>query len=131
MCKKHPDWNTTLTTPGPTFPQGYCPPFYHQYRDRCYNLGPDLVSWDEALDRCSSLHPDNMVSIRDEKEQGKSLKYNRNLNQTISWVKDSSPYLQKYFQPFCLVYCLTGISPSGLVQSRVMKENSGGQIIHQ
>ena len=75
MCKKHPDWNTTLTTPEPTVPQGYCPPFYHQYRDRCYNLGPDLVSWDEALDRCSSLHPNSMVSIRDEKEQGKPLKY--------------------------------------------------------
>ena len=100
MCKKQPDSNTTLTTPEPTVSQGHCPPFYHQYRDRCYNLGPEPLSYDEALNLCGSLHPDNMVSIRDQKEQGKHVKYFGNPYQNISWVNVSWSYSAKILSAF-------------------------------
>ena len=71
MCKKHPDSDTVITTPAPTPSLGYCPHAYYQFRDKCYKIGPgNLVTWDDALDLCSSLHPDNMISIMDDKEQG-------------------------------------------------------------
>lgn len=70
MCKKSSDPEAQITTSEWSPTGGHCPALYHRYGDKCFLVGSELLTWHEALERCSKLHPHNMISIASEKEQG-------------------------------------------------------------